>query len=107
MKESHHPFIIDYEEEFKHTNEQICIVTQFASGGSLKDVIEKSDSLSKDDAMFYFIMMLLALNYFQKMEIMHRDLKPENILIDILPSGLKIIKIADFGLSKRANSMKG
>jgi serine/threonine protein kinase len=73
----------------------------------LKDIIEKSELLSNNDVMFYFIMMLLALHYFQTVEILHRDLKPENILIDILQSDFKIIKIADFGLSKRANSMKG
>jgi serine/threonine protein kinase len=37
---------------------------------------------------------------------MHRDLKPENIMIKILPGGLKIVKVGDFGLSKEENNSK-
>ena len=33
-------------------------------------------------------------NYF------HRDLKPANILVDLLPGGVSILKIGDFGVSK-------
>ncbi|MBK8025503.1 MAG: tetratricopeptide repeat protein [Chloroflexi bacterium] len=45
-----------------------------------------------------FIQMLQALSYLHRRSIIHCDLKPTNVLVD--PSG--IVKVLDFGLSKRA-----
>jgi len=50
--------------------------------------------------MEYFTMILLGLNHMHSYNIVHRDLKPANILINELENGQKILKIADFGLSK-------
>ena len=49
-------------------------------------------------------MILISLRYLQINDIMHRDLSPRNILVDILPGGLKILQITDFGLSKNSKS---
>ena len=40
------------------------------------------------------------------MEITHRDLTPENIFVDELASGMKVLKIAGFGISKVDKKMK-
>lgn len=45
-------------------------------------------------------MILISLNYLHNKSIIQRDLHPRNILINILPGGLKILQITDFGLSK-------
>jgi serine/threonine protein kinase len=45
-------------------------------------------------------MILLGLHYLHSKQIVHRDLKPENILIDKLPSGVDVLVIGDFGVSK-------
>jgi serine/threonine protein kinase len=45
-------------------------------------------------------MILIALHYLHSKGIVHRDLKPANILIDVLPRGVNILKIGDFGISK-------
>jgi serine/threonine protein kinase len=48
-------------------------------------------------------MILLALHFIHKKGIIHRDLKPGNILTEnfkVAKSGLKILKISDFGISK-------
>jgi serine/threonine protein kinase len=50
--------------------------------------------------MYYFTMILLGLHYLHSKQIVHRDLKPENILIDKLPSGVDVLVIGDFGVSK-------
>ena len=47
-------------------------------------------------AKFYFIEILLGMEYLHKRDIVYRDIKPENILVDIDGH----VKIADFGLAK-------
>jgi serine/threonine protein kinase len=48
-------------------------------------------------------MILISLDFLHSNNITHRDLKPENILVDHLNDGYKILKISDFGLSKKIN----
>ena len=47
-------------------------------------------------AKFYFLEILIGLDYIHQKNIIYRDLKPENLLI----AGDGHIKIADYGLSK-------
>lgn len=56
--------------------------------------------MSAQSAKFYFVEILLGLEYIHSMGIAYRDLKPENVLIDIDGH----IKLADFGLSKHIQS---
>ena len=55
---------------------------------------------TEEEALHYFTMILLALQYLHSKSIVHRDLKPANILIDSLPEGINILKLGDFGISK-------
>jgi serine/threonine protein kinase len=59
-----------------------------------------SKQFSEDEAMSYFAMLLLGLDFLHSKKIFHRDLKPGNILIDELNDSSKILKIGDFGISK-------
>ena len=52
-------------------------------------------SFTEDEAMRYFTMILISLQYLHSKSIVHRDLKPANILIDYLPEGVDILKIGD------------
>ena len=55
--------------------------------------------------MSYFTQLLIGLQYLHAKNIAHRDLKPANILV--FEKNLKfILKIADFGLSKRYDPSK-
>jgi serine/threonine protein kinase len=57
-------------------------------------------TFNEDEAMLYFTMILIGLQYLHSKGIAHRDLKPANILIDKLLNGVNMLKIADFGISK-------
>ena len=52
--------------------------------------------MSEDHAKFYFIQILLALDYLHGFSVIYRDIKPENIMIDKDGNA----RLADFGLAK-------
>ena len=52
--------------------------------------------MTEEQAKFYFLEILVGLNYIHQQNIVYRDLKPENLLIALDGH----IKIADFGLAK-------
>lgn len=83
LKEAEHPFIIEYIEEFPFKLTQLCIVTKLATGGDLEKYM-RNKQFSEDEAMSYFAMILLGLDFLHSKKIFHRDLKPGNILIDDL-----------------------
>ena len=58
--------------------------------------------MNEEAARFYFIQILLAIEYLHSNFILYRDLKPENILIDWEGN----VKIVDFGLSKKVSSIR-
>ncbi len=62
LSEVDHPFIIKFIETFEFKGLQ-WIITDYVSGGTLKDILDKQLSLSLDEAMSYFVMMLLGLHY--------------------------------------------
>lgn len=100
-----HPSILKYVgysiDDFK-SKKRPCIITEFLSNGTLKDIIKlERRGLCKhewDDTrkLINIYGIAAAMSFLHSHEILHRDLKPENILMDeyLLP------KISDFGLSK-------
>ena len=62
--------------------------------------MKNKKTFTEDEAMHYFTIILIALQYLHSNNIVHRDLKPANILIDKLNGGEDILKIGDFGIYK-------
>ncbi len=83
LKEAEHPFIIEYIEEFSFKNNNLCIVTKLATGRDLEKFM-RNNQFSEDEAMSYFAMILLGLDFLHSKNIFLRDLKPGNILLDQL-----------------------
>ncbi len=62
--------------------------------------MDKQKNFTEEDALKYFTMILLSLDYLHNKNIFHWDLKPQNIFVDELANGMKILQIGDFGISK-------
>ncbi|KAE8076539.1 hypothetical protein FH972_015182 [Carpinus fangiana] len=78
------------------------VLLEFASGGSLFDLIVKSGGgLSESDVRKHTKSMLVGLKHIHDRGFVHCDLKPDNVLLVPTADGFEV-KIADFGLAKRA-----
>ena len=62
--------------------------------------MSKQQQFTEDEALEYFVMILLGLDFLHSKNIIHRDLKPGNIFINELKNGEKFLCIGDFGISK-------
>lgn len=91
------------------TPKHLCLVMEYASGGSLTayvaDKWQKAQAmglfLSEDEARYFFKQFLSAVKYCHGHCVAHRDLKLDNTLLD--SSHPPIIKICDFGFAKTWN----
>ena len=92
--------------------ENIHIITELCTGGELYDmVLDKAESedghFLEYDAAYLINDIVNAISYcHNKMNIVHRDLKPENFLLKDKDSNPLIVKIIDFGLSRKVLSGK-
>ena len=112
MEKCYHPNIIHYRESFKLKNKDndeiisVDLIMEYANdgdlGGKLEEQIQGKFFFEEKILLIWLMQICLGLSYIHKRKIIHRDIKPENILL--LKNGL--VKIADFGLSKRYNSEK-
>ena len=96
-----HPNIIRLYNIYKHNN-KCFLILEYASKGTLFDMIKKKSGLTESIAFYYFIQTLNAIYFLHLHSIIHRDLKPENLLIN----ENNILKLCDFGWSVKLNSNK-
>ncbi len=76
------------------------LVMEYVQGKTLKQVIQERGRISPDVAAQITIRILSALQHAHSNGIIHRDIKPQNILVNA--DGL--IKVADFGIARMADS---
>ncbi|MGQ9896404.1 MAG: serine/threonine-protein kinase [Acidobacteriota bacterium] len=76
------------------------LVLEYASGGSLRDVLNQQTSLPMEEVIHVIQDVATGLAYAHSQQILHRDLKPENILVFPDPTtGVNCYKIADLGIA--------
>ena len=111
LKQLQHPNLLWLHEVIDDsTHGYIYLITDYYTNGSLGDELSRLDtsdgakSLPSWQVRFYFMDLLKALHYCQKViGVVHRDIKPENIMIG---SNRQAVLI-DFGLSVRYDLSAG
>ncbi|CAD8108658.1 unnamed protein product [Paramecium primaurelia] len=104
LKNLQHPNIVKLYELYQDSN-NYYLITEYLCGGELFERIKKMNSFTEKRASDLMRQILMAVVYCHEQKIVHRDLKPENVLF----SGTEpeaLIKIIDFGCSRRFNSQK-
>ena len=96
-----HPNIISLYNFCKYKN-NCYLILEYASKGTLFEIIRRKKGLTESIAFYYFIQTLNAIYFLHLHSIAHRDLKPENLLID----EKNILKLCDFGWAVKLNNDK-
>lgn len=95
-----HENVIFMKEYFEENN-KVYLITELLMGGELLDAVLSRGSYNEADARVCFKQFLQGIEYLHSKGIAHRDLKLENLLLQS-PSDITKVKIADFGLAKKA-----
>lgn len=90
-----HPFIIKLHYSFQSAK-SLYYILDYCPYGDLAMQIETHGVFVEDEAKFFMVELILALEYLHSLNILYRDLKPENILIDSKGH----CRLTDFGLAK-------
>jgi tRNA A-37 threonylcarbamoyl transferase component Bud32 len=95
MHELRHPHlaaVYDYVEQ----GDRYFMVEEYLSGGSLADLLNKSEPISQEEALRWCRDALRAVDYAHQSGIVHRDLKPGNLMLN--QEGQ--VKVTDFGIAR-------
>ena len=93
-KASGHPNVLPIIEANVYDG-QIVIVSEYASDGSLADLISRERKLSVEKSIEIMSGILSGLEFLHARRIIHRDLKPANVLLQG-----NTPRLADFGISR-------
>ena len=94
LNKLNHPNIVTFIERLRTAN-NVYMVYEFCSGGTLENHIYEKKIKNEEAALVLFDQVVSAFREMAKYNVIHRDIKPSNIL---LHNG--VIKIADFGFCK-------
>lgn len=96
------PHVLDTYEVIEGRHE-LVLVAQYASGGSLADLVARRGRLGLPRAVEVTRQVLEGLQAAHDQGVVHRDVKPENILLD----GDGEVLLADFGVARRGDDRDG
>ena len=80
LKDLEHINIVHLE-DVKVTANNIYLIFEYCSGGSLKSFLDKGNIMTEKEAVKAVIGLLNGMEYYINKKIIHRDLKMENILL--------------------------
>ena len=93
-----HPFIVTLHFTFQ-SPDHFFVVTDFASGGDLMQILIAKGTLPEPLVRLYAAELVLAIAAVHGAGFLHRDIKPDNILLD----GAGHVLLSDLGLSSRSS----
>lgn len=98
LKGLSHPNIVQYySTEISEDAKGVDILLDYVPGGSIRQLLDKFQAFDEMLVKVYARQVLDGLFYLHENDIVHRDLKCANILVD----NMGIIKLSDFGASKK------
>jgi serine/threonine protein kinase len=97
-----HPNIVQIF-DFDSDEEGTYVVMEMLDGETLKDRLNRGP-LTWDTFVSVTRQALDAINAAHLKGILHRDLKPENLFLHKTGTGMKVLKILDFGLAKLSSA---
>lgn len=80
------------------------MVLEYLEGSDLRNILAAEGKLSLSRAVDYVLQVCEAMAEAHAQGIVHRDIKPENLILSRVPDGTEIVKVIDFGISKRIDS---
>ena len=80
------------------------IVMEYVEGITLAEYIQKKGAMPWQQALELGAQLLKALSNAHQKGIIHRDLKPGNIMLTRDADGVPLVKVLDFGISKRIST---
>ena len=100
-----HINIVKYYNHFVDANNPnyFCILLEYCEFKDLKELLNKRKHLTEIEVQCYIKQLISALKYLHSKNIIHRDLKTRNIFLAKNRNEGIILKLGDFGLSKKIN----
>ncbi|MFH4978873.1 hypothetical protein AB6A40_005582 [Gnathostoma spinigerum] len=84
------------------SDEPFYIVTEFMRGGSLLKYLQNpSNAITLYEVMDISAQVADGMMYLEGRQFVHRDLAARNVLVGAKIAGIPIVKVADFGMSRR------
>lgn len=112
-----HPNIVKFLGVFVSTTGDNYIVTEYCSGGSLLDILQKDRKMNYITKLHLYDVTYIITNvifralqgakgmlYLEEMKIVHRDCSCRNFLVHKTPDEAYLVKVSDFGMSKFVES---
>jgi serine/threonine-protein kinase len=86
----------------------LYMVMEYLEGADLRDVLDgEGQPLAVERAVDVVRQACAAMQEAHAAGIVHRDLKPENLFLARMPDGREVVKVIDFGVSKRPSVTSG
>ncbi len=85
----------------------LFIAMRYVAGGDVQSLVRRGGPLSAVRAAAIISPVASALDAAHAAGLVHRDVKPANMLLDIRPGRPDHVYLADFGISRRTQSLAG
>ena len=82
-------------------DDQVFIFEEFCRGGSLQNMIYREGPLQDKYCKKFLRQIIEGVRFLHSNNIVHRDLKPDNLMMTTSNPETAVVKIIDFGLSRK------